>query len=275
MRGKANAGEKYRALIDMLRESDGVLVAFSGGVDSSLLLVAAHEAQGDRVLAVTGRSPSIPPAEIEAARRLAAQIGARHRIVDTDEFSCDAYLRNPPDRCYHCKKALFTALTGVARQEGLATVVEGSNHDDRDDYRPGAKAREELSVRAPLAEAGLTKDEIRRILREKGFDTWNKPALACLASRIPYGEEITEERLRRVDRAEEAMRSLGFPQVRVRDHGDVARIEVPSAEIEKLMDPRVRSAAVTSVREAGYRFVALDLEGYRTGAMNEILESKA
>jgi uncharacterized protein len=267
-------GEKYERLTTLLGELDGALVAFSGGVDSSLLLVAAREALGDRVLAVTGRSPSVPSAELEAAEEFARRIGANHRFVDTEEFSHEAFRSNSRDRCYHCKKTLFASLIEVARLEGLAAVVEGTNLDDGNDFRPGVRAREELGVRAPLAEAGLTKEEIRGILREKGHAEWSKPALACLASRIPYGEPITEARLRRVDRAERALRGLGFAQVRVRDHGDVARIEVALSEIGKLLEAGPRRAALASVKEAGYRYVALDLEGYRTGSMNEVLESK-
>lgn len=264
--------DKYTRLIETLQSMDGVVVAFSGGVDSTLLLAAAVEALGDRALAVTGRSPTIPAREIDEAQSLAASIGARHRFVETHEMENPQYRANPPDRCYHCKQVLFVTLLAVARREGLPQVVEGSNAGDRGDYRPGSGAARELAIRSPLAEVGLSKDEIRALSKARELPTWNKPAMACLASRIPYGEEITPQRLGRVERSEVALRELGFAQLRVRDHGDVARIELTEAEFERLVGGDLRGRVVAALKAAGYRYVSLDLQGYRTGAMNEVLE---
>jgi len=264
------AEDKYARLLALLRETGGALVAFSGGVDSSLLLAAAHEALGERAVAAIGRSETYPAREREAASALAARIGARVRELETTELEDPAYVENPPDRCYVCKTALFTALRRLAQEEGLEAVVEGSNADDRSDHRPGMRAARELGVRAPLAEVGMTKVEIRQLARARGLPVWNKPSLACLASRIPYGSPITAPRLARIDRAEQAVRALGFEQVRVRDHGDVARVEVDPGELSSALE--AREQLVAGVRGAGFRYVALDLEGYRTGAMNEVLE---
>jgi uncharacterized protein len=220
---------------------------------------------------VTGRSPSVPADELEGARALAERIGVRHRVVDTAEFEDPQFAVNPPDRCYHCKSTLFSTLWTVARSEGIRRVIEGSNLDDRGDYRPGSVACQELEVRSPLAEVELTKDEIRALSREANLPTWSKPAMACLASRVPYGEELTPERMARIEAAEKAVRGLGFEQLRVRDHGTLARIELPPDQIPRLADAAIREAAVTALKTAGYTYVSLDLTGYRTGAMNETL----
>ena len=266
--------EKYAALVERLAGMDGVLVAFSGGVDSTFLLSAALDALGDRVLAVTARSPSVPRRELREAVDLADRLGARHRIVETDEFADPTFRSNPPDRCYHCKRELFGTLIELARAEGLQHVIEGSNLDDADDYRPGSRAIVELGVLSPMTEVGLDKAEIRALSRDKGLPTWSKPAMACLASRVPYGEELSEERMQRIERAEEALFDLGYRQLRVRDHGTVARIELEPAAIEDLARPDNRDAIVTALKEAGYLYVALDLVGYRTGSMNEDLEEQ-
>jgi uncharacterized protein len=240
-------------------------------VDSTLLVAAAVDVLGDRVLAVTAHSPTYPRSEAAAAAELVTSLGARHRVIETRELSDPAYAANPPDRCYHCKSELLSRLLDVAREEGLEAVLEGSNADDRGDTRPGLRAVSELGIRSPYIEAGLGKDDIRAIARERGLPNWDKPAMACLASRIPYGEQITAERLGRVERAEEALRAMGLAHVRVRDHGTVARIEVGDPDFGRLLDPDLRGRVIAALKAAGYSYVALDLEGYRTGAMNETL----
>jgi pyridinium-3,5-biscarboxylic acid mononucleotide sulfurtransferase len=267
----AGAGAKYAALLARLRPLGGAVVAFSGGVDSALLLFAAREALGDRALAVSGRSPSFPWREHEHAVKLAEALGARHASVDTDELSNPEYAKNPASRCFVCKSTLFARLKEVAAREGLGHVLEGSNADDRNDYRPGMKAAEKLGVLAPLMEVGLTKAEIRELARERGIPVWDRPSLACLSSRIPYGSLITEERLARIDAAEEHLRANGFRQVRVRDHGPLARIEVEPAEIPRLLDGALRANVAAELKRLGWKYVSIDLEGYRTGAMNEAM----
>jgi uncharacterized protein len=269
------AEEKYAALVSALRAMKGVLVAFSGGVDSSLLLAAAKEAQGDRALAVIGRSASYPAREHEEALAVARHIGARHLTIETLEISNPEYLRNPTNRCFICKSTLFGSLMELAAKEGLGCVVEGSNADDQQDFRPGMQAARKLGVRAPLMEVGLTKTEIRALARARDLAVWDKPSLACLSSRIPYGSAITPQRLARIDRAEEAIRARGFRQVRVRDHGELARVEVDPESVSRLLDADLRREVVAALKQEGYRYVALDLEGYRTGSMNEGLTPAA
>jgi len=259
------------ALEHLLRGLGSVAVAYSGGVDSSVLLAAAHRALGARALGVFGRSPTVPGGEEAAALALAAGIGARVRVVETCEIADPAFVANGPDRCFHCKRDLFAHVRAVADEEGLAAVVEGSNADDLGDHRPGLVAAREAGVRAPLLELGIGKPLVRALAGALGLPNQDKPAMACLSSRVPYGRPIEREVLARIDRAEAALRTLGLGRVRVRDHGDVARVEVDAAEIARLAAPGLRERVVAALREAGYAYAALDLVGYRTGAMNEVL----
>jgi len=261
---------KRDRLVGLLRETGGCVIGFSGGVDSTFLFAVAAEALGGRVLAVTATSETYPLRELREARELAAGIGGRHRVIVSEELDIPGFSENPADRCYHCKKELFSKLRAIADEEGLSHVLDGSNVDDLGDYRPGRNATRELSVRSPLIEAGLSKDDIRELSRAMGLATWNKPAFACLSSRFPYGVRITREKLARVDRAEEALRGLGFRVVRVRHHGEVARLELGPGEFLQAVNG-LRDEIVRLVKEAGYAYVALDLQGYRTGAMNETL----
>jgi uncharacterized protein len=257
---------KAQALEATLAGMGSVLVAYSGGADSALVAAVASRMLGDRALAVTAVSPSLPPGELEAARSTAREIGIRHRSIRTYELDLEAYRANGLDRCYHCKSELYDVLTGVARREGFDSVASGANADDLGDFRPGLRAAAERGIRHPLVEAGLGKDDVREMSRSLGIPTWNKPASACLSSRFAFGVRIGVEELSKVGRAERAIKDLGFGQVRVRVHGDVARVEVEVQDIPRLVEHR--AAVVASLRELGYRFVTLDLEGFRSGSMN-------
>ena len=261
--------EKLNVLRGLLKKLNGAVIAYSGGVDSTFLAVVAHEVLGDRALAVTAVSPTYSRRELNEAKDLAARFGLRHLIIETDEFADPHFRANPPDRCYYCKLALFRRLRRLADEEGLSAVLDGSNLDDLADHRPGHRAARELGIRSPLREVGFTKEEIRRYSKELGLPTWDKPAYACLATRLPYGSEITPEKLARIEAAEEYLRSLGFREVRLRDHSPVARLEVGRAEMEEAWRRRAEIAA--RLHGLGYPYVTLDLDGFRQGSMNAVL----
>jgi uncharacterized protein len=252
-----------------------VVVAFSGGVDSAYLAAVAASELGDRALAVTADSPSYPTRHRELALRIARDYALRHEFLATLEMDRPEYTANASDRCYFCKQELFGRLVGLARERGFAVVVDGNNADDRGDYRPGRQAAREHGVRSPLDEAGLTKLEIRQLSRRLDLPTWDEPASACLSSRIPYGSQVTVEKLRMVEQAEDVLHSLGIRHCRVRHHGDVARIEVTSDDMPRVLEAPVRDAIVRDLKTIGYRYVSLDLQGYRTGSLNEVLPIKA
>ena len=262
---------KLERLRERLRVIGGAVVAFSSGVDSTFLLRVAHEELGDRVVAATARSHSFPNRELDEATAFCRAEGVRHVVIDSEELDIPGFAENPPDRCYHCKKELFSKLLAFARDNGLAAVLEGSNIDDDGDYRPGRRAIRELGIVSPLHEAGLTKTEIRALSRKMGLPTSDKPSFACLASRFPYGERITVRGLERVEKAEQWLLDAGWglTQLRVRSHGDLARIEVPPADVPRLAARAAEIAA--AFNDLGFAYVALDLLGYRTGSMNEIL----
>ena len=262
-------------LVAHLKSLESALVAFSGGADSALVAWAARSALGDRALAVTARSESIAPREAETARALAGRIGIAQEEIAYSELAIPGYAGNPPDRCYLCKGELFRRLAALARERGLAVVLDGTNADDRTDYRPGRRAAAELGVRSPLAETGLGKAAVREALKEIDLPVWDKPSSPCLSSRVPYGEPITREKLEQIGRAEAALRELGFRELRVRHHGSTARIELPKAEIPRVLSDGIADEIVARVRATGFTFVALDLEGLRSGSLNRLLPNES
>jgi pyridinium-3,5-biscarboxylic acid mononucleotide sulfurtransferase len=266
-----NVAEKYKKLQDMLRQMESVVVAFSGGVDSTFLLSVAKEVLGaGQVLALTATSPTYPQRELEESRVLAAELGVRQLEVESNELDIPGFAQNDRRRCYLCKQELFTVCREKARELGFEVILDGSNADDLLDYRPGREAAVQLKVRSPLLEAGLTKDEIRHLSRERKLSTWDKQPFACLSSRFPYGTEITPQRLQQVDRCENFLQQQHFHNYRVRYHGAMARIEVSVEEISRFADQALRAEVVREFREAGFTYIALDLAGYRTGSMNEV-----
>ena len=263
---------KRAILDDTLRNAGRVLIAFSGGVDSSFLAYAAHRALGDDALAVTAESPSYPANHRAMAERIAREFGIPHRFVATRELANPSYRANAPDRCYHCKTELFGVLAALRKEMGFDTVAYGVNVDDTGDFRPGHRAAQEHGVSSPLLDAELTKAEIRQLSREAGLPTAELPASACLSSRLPYGTEVTPERLLQVERGEEKLRALGFRQVRLRHHGAMARVEIAADELARALQPEMARAIVSAIKPLGFRWVSLDLEGYRSGSLNEVLD---
>ncbi|SEQ37284.1 uncharacterized protein SAMN04487884_12754 [Butyrivibrio fibrisolvens] len=264
---------KLDDLKEYLKSLGSVAVAFSAGVDSTFLLKVAHDVLGDKAIAVTAASASFPRHEYDEADAFCKKEGIRQFIFNSNELESEDYASNPKNRCYYCKHTLFSGLIDIARQNGIEYVAEGSNMDDLGDYRPGLEAVKELGVLSPLRKVGLTKAEIRSFSKELGLPTSDKPSFACLASRVPYGERITAGKLKMVERAENLLAELGLVQYRVRVHGNIARIEVPAGDIAKLVDDSIRSKIVSKFKEFGFSYVTLDMQGYRTGSMNEVINT--
>lgn len=265
---------KKKALLDALKDLESLLVAYSGGVDSTFLLAAAHEVLGERVLAVTATAPFYLSKEIAEAVSFVRAHGIDHLLIRSDAGSLPAFKANSPDRCYHCKKLLFTKLRDLAEQRGIKHIAHAANVDDSDDYRPGAQAAVEAGVLSPLVDAQLSKDEIRYLSRQMGLPTWDKPAMACLSSRIPYGEPITDEKLRMIEAAEAFLAVHGFKQFRVRCHGSLARIEVEKPGLARILEAGLREEIIARFKEIGFLYVSMDLEGYVTGSMNREIRVK-
>ena len=265
--------KKLENLKQIIKSMGGLVVAYSGGVDSTFLLKVAHDVLQNRVIAVTASSSTYPVRELKEAENFVRDQGIKHIVIHSEELDIEGFSGNPPNRCYLCKKELFSRIREVADQYGMHYVAEGSNIDDLGDYRPGLQAIRELGIVSPLKDSGLGKDDIRRLSKQMGLPTWDKPAFACLASRLPYGEQITREKLAMIDQAEQYLLDLGFKQVRVRHHGNLARIEVAQNEVEKFFNLELMDAVYRKFREIGFTYTALDLKGYRTGSMNEVIET--
>jgi len=260
---------KFLKLKDILRDMGSVIIAYSGGVDSTFLVKVAKDTLGEKAMAVIGTSPTYPQKEFKEAKDYAEEIGIRYIVIETDEISDPSFSSNTRERCYYCKKKLFTKIKEIAKKQGIDFILDGTNKDDQKDFRPGRKACQELDVRSPLFEAGLSKGEIRKLSRRLKLPTWDKPPQACLSSRFPYGEEITEEKLKRVEEGEMFIKSLGFRQVRLRHYGKLARIEVDKEDIQRFFKNGVREKIVDKLLNLGYTYVTLDLEGYCTGSLNK------
>lgn len=267
-----NIAQKLEKLKKILLKMDSVLIAYSGGVDSTLLLKVAKDILNGRVLAITAKSPTYPSNEVKKARDVTEQLKVKHKIITTNELSNQKFICNPVNRCYYCKTELFSALKKLAKKHNLKFIVDGSNYDDRKDFRPGNKAKAKFGVRSPLKEAGLTKNDVRILSKKFGLSTWDKPTLSCLASRFPYGLSITKSNLEKVNKAEDFLHGLGFKQVRVRHYCNLARIEVDQKDIPQFIT--YRKLIIEKLKELGYTYVTVDLEGYRTGSMNEVLKRK-
>ena len=265
--------QKLSKLKEMLKKMDKVAIAYSGGVDSTFLLKVAHDTLKDKVIAITARSSTYPEREYNEAVAFVKKLGVKHITIVSEELDIEGFSGNPVNRCYFCKKELFTKISQVAEQNGILYIADGSNTDDLGDYRPGMAALKELGVVSPLREADMSKDDIRILSREMDLPTWDKQPFACLASRFPYGQEITHEKLGMIDKAEQYMLDLGFRQVRVRMHGDMARIEVAVNERSKFFDEAVMDKVHNKMRDIGFKYVTLDLKGYRTGSMNEVIDT--
>ncbi len=266
---------KLERLNDLLRQTNGVLVAFSAGVDSTFLLKIAHMILGEKAVALTASSPTAPPGELEAATAFAANLGCPHVVLDSHELANPSFHQNPVNRCFFCKDELYRICREQADRLGIGAIVDGTNLDDLKDHRPGLKAAKEWGIRHPLVEAEMTKDDIRRHSRELGLPTWDKPSSPCLSSRFPYGTEINLERLKQIGACELFMKGLRFREFRVRYHGDLARIEVAANEFDRLFEKETREAIIGKFKEVGFSYVSLDLQGYRTGSLNEVLNTKA